>query len=67
MTPANPMMIASISTTPYRISMVAPPDALSMIVIGSAIYLIYEVSAVVARIFYHERPFDPHAGEDLGE
>lgn len=35
-------------------AIVAPPDALSMIVIGSAIYLIYEVSAVVARIFYRE-------------
>ena len=48
-------------------AIVAPPDALSMIVIGSAIYLIYEVSAVVARIFYHERSYDPHAGENLGE
>jgi len=36
---------------------VAPPDALSMLVIGSAIYLVYEVSAVVSRLVY--RPPTP--------
>lgn len=33
-------------------AIIAPPDALSMLVIGSAIYLVYELSHVVARIFY---------------
>ncbi|PSR22223.1 MAG: twin-arginine translocase subunit TatC [Sulfobacillus acidophilus] len=33
-------------------AIIAPPDALSMLVIGSAIYLVYEASYVVARIFH---------------
>lgn len=33
-------------------AIIAPPDALSMLVIGSAIYLVYELSHIVARIFY---------------
>lgn len=36
-------------------AIVAPPDALSMIVIGSAIYLVYEVSHIVARVFYRRK------------
>lgn len=35
-------------------AIVAPPDAVSMLVIGSAIYLVYEISHVVARIFYRD-------------
>jgi sec-independent protein translocase protein TatC len=33
-------------------AIIAPPDALSMLVIGSAIYLVYELSHLVARVFY---------------
>lgn len=36
-------------------AIVAPPDALSMTVIGSALYLIYELSALVVRIAYRQR------------
>ncbi len=36
-------------------AIVAPPDALSMTVIGLALYLIYEVSALVVRIAYRQR------------
>jgi len=35
-------------------AIVAPPDALSMLVIGSAIYLVYEVSHIVSRVFYRK-------------
>nr|WP_207711753.1 twin-arginine translocase subunit TatC [Sulfobacillus harzensis] len=35
-------------------AIVAPPDAISMLVIGSCIYLVYELSHVVARIFYRD-------------
>ncbi len=35
-------------------AIVAPPDALSMLIIGSVIYLVYELSHIVARIFYRE-------------
>jgi sec-independent protein translocase protein TatC len=40
-------------------AIVAPPDALSMIVIGSAIYLVYELSHIVARIFYRSQEAAP--------
>lgn len=40
-------------------AIVAPPDAISMLVIGGAIYLVYELSCVVARVFY--RPDGPSA------
>ncbi len=33
-------------------AIVAPPDAVSMLVIGGAIYLVYELSYVVARVLY---------------
>ncbi len=36
-------------------AIVAPPDALSMLIIGSAIYLVYEVSHGVARVVYRKR------------
>lgn len=36
-------------------AIIAPPDALSMIVIGLSIYLIYELSAIVSRIVYRNR------------
>jgi sec-independent protein translocase protein TatC len=45
-------------------AIIAPPDALSMLVIGSAIYMVYEVSYVVARVFY--RPDGP-AGASVPE
>lgn len=33
-------------------AIIAPPDALSMLIIGGAIYVVYEVSHGVARVFY---------------
>ncbi len=49
-------------------AIVAPPDAISMIVIGSAIYLVYEVSVLVARIFYRDPRLDAtsHVPEQWG-
>lgn len=38
-------------------AIVAPPDALSMLVIGTAIYLVYELSYGVARIVYRSDGF----------
>jgi sec-independent protein translocase protein TatC len=38
-------------------AVIAPPDALSMVVIGSAIYGVYEVAALVSRLAY--RPAKP--------
>ena len=36
-------------------AIVAPPDALSMTVIGSALYLVYELSAIVVYLAYRQR------------
>lgn len=46
-------------------AIIAPPDALSMLVIGAAIYLVYEVSHIVARIFY--RPAQSSASPSVPE
>lgn len=48
-------------------AIIAPPDALSMLIIGSAIYMVYEVSHVVARIFYRpDSPATPSVPEPWG-
>lgn len=49
----------AIVTAFFIAAIIAPPDALSMLVIGSAIYLVYELSYGVARLFY--RPDGPAA------
>ncbi|MCY0897839.1 MAG: twin-arginine translocase subunit TatC [Firmicutes bacterium] len=48
-------------------AIVAPPDALSMLVIGGAIYLIYEVSYWVARLFYREPGAESQPASTLPE
>lgn len=46
-------------------AILAPPDALSMVVMALPIYLIYEISAFVARVFYRPSADDEEPSQDI--